>query len=292
MNSLWFHFIADFRELRGMGVQMSKLVVDNVKGKQLQGQKTLLNFVARSKAPVELPPAQPKELERVNSDVLEEEKIPLEDEIEGEEQTETVVDRSLFELPSASQIDSSVFDQLPDDLKTDILKEYKRKGISIPEGTSSEISDEPVAGPSRVVAIEPAAPAQPDQPVSYDGINQISDIDSSYWSALPDEIKQEIERDIQRRKAEAVTSPTKNWGDIFRAKQQQSPTKVVRSNKTAAVGKRKTIRSPEKAIEVPISKVSAPKNEKSPQVFEKVHIHIIQQSCITFNWKRQTFFFL
>ncbi len=269
-----------------MGVQMSKLVVDNVKGKQLQGQKTLLNFVARSKAPVEVPPAPPKELEGVNSDVLEEERIPLEDKIESEEETEALADRSLFELPSASQIDSSVFDQLPDDLKTDILKEYKRKGISVPGSTSSEISDEPVAGPSRFAATEPAASAQPDPPVSYDGINQISDIDSSYWSALPDEIKQEIERDIQRRKAEAATSPTKNWSDIFRAKQQQSPSKVVRNNKTAAVGKRKTNRSPEKVIQVPIAKVSVPKNDKSPQVLEKVHIiHTIQQSFITFNWK-------
>lgn len=206
--------LVDFRELRGMGIQMSKLVVDNVKGKQT-GHRTLLNFVARSR------PA-----ESVDK-VPEEPPAALPAPAEMEERSMSPANPPLFELPSASQIDPAVFDQLPDDVKKDIMQDYKRKGINLPQ-TTARTTMEPVAGPS----------SRPDDPVSYERINEVSDIDSSYWSALPDDIKAEIEKDIKQRKAEA-TSPSKKWNEIFRPR--PSPTKAP-SNKGI---KRKAKAAPE-----------------------------------------------
>lgn len=232
-----------------MGIQLSKLVPDNsAKGKQPL-QNSLLNFVSRAKPTfssdnftnhitevVEVTDPLPIIAPSVPSTVLGVSNVNSEFGIpdmvvqEEEESSKT----SIFELPSVSQIDSTVFNQLPDDLKRDIIKEYKRKGIAL-NGIECTNLDDPepvaellrnnVAGPSNVrPSSNVERKSRSDNPVSYDGIEQVTDIDASYWSALPDDIKAEIESDFQQRKKEA-TSPVKGWKNIFKA--QQSPTKPI-----------------------------------------------------------------
>lgn len=205
-----------------MGIQLSKLVSDNLaKGKQPL-QNSLLNFVARSKT---LPITEDAAL-KVSSSPHVPEKEPT------AQVNEEAKEVSIFELPSVSQIDSTVFNELPDYLKNDIIKDYQRKGITI-DGISStqtqelivEPSSENVAGPSHQSHPIDVGTSRSENPVSYDGIDQITDIDASYWSALPDDIKAEIERDIQQRKAE-TTSPVKGWKNIFKP-QQRSPAKTT-----------------------------------------------------------------
>lgn len=137
---------------------------------------------------------------------------------------------SHFELPSASQIDLAVLDELPEDIKKDLIQEYQRKGVHLGAGPSN--NNQPVAGPSHAVT-ESVPIRLPEKAMSYEGIHQVSDIDASFWSALPDEIKSEIERDIQQRKTEA-NSPTKAWSAIF--KTRRSPTKAT-SKPTKRKGK-------------------------------------------------------
>lgn len=272
---------------------MTKLVIDNAKGKQLNGQKTLLNFV------VSKPVGNP-----LSENVAEcDRETPLAETADDRpatpagvdssplkrEESETAADRSLFELPSASQIDSSVLDQLPDDLKSDIFKAYQRKGVHLSTKTKdgsleqvtgttkttiladpplttagpsfSAVTPEvpsayPTAGPSSTItttassstAAEAGPSSRQDNPMSYGNINQISDIDASFWSALPDDIKAEIERDIVQRKTTAP-SPTKNWTDVFRTK-QPSPSKIS--------GNKPMKRKANKAQASPIKKVQSP----------------------------------
>lgn len=208
-----------------MGIQLSKLVPDNLaKGKQ-PVNNSLLNFVARKRNVV-------NEEEHVRNSVPIEQEIPV-----VQESNDVEKEIPTFELPSASQIDTDVFNQLPDELKNDIIQEYQRKGLKLNGLFDAQIvvDTEPVnnhlPGPSHAAPTNVTSPKRSIKPVSYDGIEGVTDIDASYWSALPDDIKSEIERDIQIRKAES-TSPTKIWKDIFKGK--QSPVKA-----NAKLGKRK-----------------------------------------------------
>lgn len=242
-NPSQLFFTVDCCELRGMGIQFSKLVEDNVsKGKQLI-QNSLLNFVARSRI------VPPEEVVTTVADVTEPEREILEPATsktvykeKKDDTRETQHPPSLFELPSASQIDSAVFNELPDDLKNDIIQEYQRKGIALSEVNSFTIkpTTSSAVNGSSVPTSNSAGTSRSENPVSYDGIEGVADIDASYWSALPDDIKTEIERDIQQRKAES-TSPVKGWKSIF--KPQRSPAKATSklgSGKTKAEVKRKT----------------------------------------------------
>ncbi|XP_045030014.1 LOW QUALITY PROTEIN: DNA repair protein REV1-like [Daphnia magna] len=325
----------DCCELRGMGIQFSKLVADNVsKGKQPK-QNSLLSFVARSKIfpsenlvttvpPEDIVKTVPSEnfitpcIATPNAEEPDNEKV----ESDGKQgDGKRANDNARFELPSFSQIDPTVLDQLPNDLKADIIQEYQRQGIAL-SGVNSLTKNysEPVAGPSKAEAgngssladsqIDPlvfdqlrddlkndiiqeyqrkgitlsvaksstenfpkpiagtsktetalgssvtkesvnsSGTSLSEKPVSYDGIEEITDIDASYWSALPDDIRVEIERDIQQRKSE-TTSPMKGWKSIF--KPQRSPVKAagkILNGKTKAETKRKT-----KFQEIPKAKV-------------------------------------
>ena len=172
--------------MRGVGIQLSKLIVDNAKGKQLSNNNTLLNFVSRhtgEKPPI-LHQEQP-ESENVQCtdtepvQIPESENVPIpksetvsvgESVVPPKESTEeeSANNRSYFELPSATQIDSSVFDQLPDDVKNDIRQEYQRKGISI-RGVTPIVESE-----SNPEATSKATnKSNPNAAVSYEGIHQV-----------------------------------------------------------------------------------------------------------------------
>ena len=93
-------------------------------------------------------------------------------------------------------------------------------------GSSSRKSnEEPKAGPSHKTS-----PSK-NGTVSYKGIHQISDIDSSYWDAIPDEFKAEIQMNIQQSKpAEPSSLPSKTWNAIFKSRtviktKKRSPSK-------------------------------------------------------------------
>ena len=264
-----------------MGIGLSKLVSDNLsKGKQ-PIQNSLFNFVARAKTTqthalvsavvpctTVLESTEESAASKVPSEYTDKEHVesfhigavkPI------EENEEKKAERIQFELPS--QIDAAVFNELPDDLKNDIIQDYQRKGITINEIVSTVRAEEPlktfVAGPSLRVPdyglqeTGRVGTSRVDNPVSYDGIDQITDIDASYWSALPDDIKAEIERDIQQRKAES-TSPKKEWENVLKG--QRSPVKTV-----GKFGKRKT-----KAQETLKSKIQP--TVKVPPLPQKVNI--------------------
>jgi len=222
----------DCCEMRGIGIQLSKLIVDNVKGKSLAGSNsnnnTLLNFVSRANgeklaedipqlpfAPIaessssssstkeeilnclELPCATATATATTTATATATDDITTEDIGQlsiapiGESQKKEEW-LNCLELPSATQIDSSVFDELPDELKNDIRNEYQRQGVSISGitvlNTAADVVDVVSETPKNV-------------PVSYDGIHQVSDIDSSYWLALPDEIKAEIQNEIHQKQS-------------------------------------------------------------------------------------------
>lgn len=185
--------------MRGVGIQLSKLIVDNAKGKQLSSSNnTLLNFVSRhtgEKLPAPAPTSHPEQMESEPVRVLktdtgqisesdpvqipESEVVPVTESdavripesvalpLESPEE-ESVNNRSFFELPSATQIDSSVFDQLPDDVKNDIRQEYLRKGISI-RGITPIVESE--SNPNIVLKVAEKLPQN--VPVSYEGIHQV-----------------------------------------------------------------------------------------------------------------------
>ena len=154
----------DCCEMRGLGIQLSKLIVDNVKGKQLSSNNnTLLNFVSRHA------PEKPAAIHQLKQPEVEAVEIPesVAPPTESPEE-ESVTNRSYFELPSATQIDSNVFDELPDDVKNDIRKEYQRKGISI-RGITRIVESEP--DPDIVPKATKKSPEN--VPVSYEGIRQV-----------------------------------------------------------------------------------------------------------------------
>jgi len=151
-----------------------------------------------------------------------------------------------------SDIDSSYWLALPDEIKAEIEQEIQQQKI-VP-GSSSETCSrkpnekEPPAGPSHKTS------PNKNGPVSYKGIHQVSDIDSSYWDALPDEIKAEIQMNIQQQKpAEPSTSRSNTWSAIFKSR-GTSKTK----NEKKEEDKRKK-RSPLKRTP---PKRSPPKNRK------------------------------
>ena len=266
----------DCCELRGVGIQLSKLVPDNAKGKH-SVQNSLLNFVARAQGE-----PQPERLMKTSEsnpiattavqDIHRENKIettttsnvesslafPVADVVSREER-DTDDD---FSLPSASQVDLAVLDELPEDIKKDLIREYQRKGVKLGTVSSAQSNAEhfePVAGPSNAVEppIRTAPQLPPEKALSYEGIYKVSDIDASIWSALPDDIKSEIERDIQKRKAEA-NSPTKAWGAIFNAR--RSPNKVAskpakKKGKERFKPKNPTVSKPASTIAVPKASV-------------------------------------
>ena len=176
-----------------------------VKASALPPDSPPLNFEGSSPEPDEeaLPP-QPPELDPAESS-------------SGRRQ-------SIYELPSMSQMDTSVFNHLPDDLKAEILGEYKRKGVVV-DGIRPGPSD-PSAGSSTSAEGDQAkASASVNDPApqgrSYDAIRSVTDIDPDYWAALPDEIKAEIEGDIRRRLAHGgfvccrVTKKTSRYQPLF-----------------------------------------------------------------------------
>lgn len=345
MTNLGYNLPVDSCELRGMGIQFSKLLADNVsKGKQPK-QNSLFTFMSRSKTvTTENPvtPTPPEETAKTvppgtavsNAEESESEKTASNRKQSDEKRTN---DHALFKLPSLSQIDPtvldqlpgdlradiiqeyqrqgitpsgvnsitkthlepvagtskataenssslpdsqidpSVFDQLPDDLKNDIIQEYKRKGITLSVAKSTAKNNaEPVAGASKAegefassaTKISVNTTLKSENRVSYDGIEEVTDIDASYWSALPDDIRIEIEKDIQQRKSEA-TSPIKSWKNIFKA--QRSPIKTagkIVSAKGKVEAKRKT-----KLQEIPKAKFQ-------PTI--QVEVVVVQQVIIFF----------
>ncbi len=249
-----------------MGIGFSKLVSDNLsKGKQ-PIQNSLLNFVARVKTTsiqdvvpsATVMESTDEDIAAISSVVLEScrEEKSFPSSVPGKtiKDEERKTERTLCELPSASQIDSTVFNELPDDLKNDIIQEYQRKGIPISgfgavphnrEMAAGESSITNKAGPS-LASPHSSGTSKTDTPVSYEGIDQITDIDASYWSALPDDIKAEIERDIQQRKAES-TSPKKEWKSIFKGK--RSPVRTA-----SKLGNRKT--KPQETLKTKIQPIA------------------------------------
>ena len=285
----------DCCEMRGMGIQLSKLegdVVRGPKGKQQMAKNAILNFMTRPGDAINkdaqqadasaLPPKEEsnppipeetckqqgsknallnfitrssggvKNTSQVKASALPPDSPPLNFEGSSPEPDEEALPpqppeldpaesssgrrQSIYELPSMSQMDTSVFNHLPDDLKAEILGEYKRKGVVV-DGIRPGPSD-PSAGPSTSAEGDQAkASASVNDPApqgrSYDAIRSVTDIDPDYWAALPDEIKAEIEGDIRRRQAAADPPPaSKNWNAIFKGR--KSPVKAA-----TATGKRK-----------------------------------------------------
>ncbi|KAK0187197.1 hypothetical protein F5146DRAFT_766832 [Armillaria mellea] len=107
-------FSFDPKELRGIGIQIQKLESKDAVGDP--GQKTL-PFVVTSRdvpRPVEqpLPPVEPP-LQEVRPSV-----VPPPQEVPS------------WELPSFSQVDKSVYDALPEDVRGELDQEYKRRSES------------------------------------------------------------------------------------------------------------------------------------------------------------------
>lgn len=247
-------------------------MVDNAKSRQ-PAQNSLLNFVARGKTAIaegqKKSPIKENDFTKETAEQCEEalpktsskgkqwKKITANEnehssntdvsnvcqsrllEPASESSNEMVSNNYLFDLPTASQLDSSVLNQLPDDIRRDIMQHYEKHGLSVKEAhPAKESSDEEQRteedqpGPSNLNTVEDRSEAS-ETPAAlsadYGGIKQISDIDASFWAALPDDIKAELAKELEQPKQEP-TSPSKCWKSLFKpARSPSKPTKLQKS---------------------------------------------------------------
>jgi len=148
-----FHF--DPKELRGLGIQIQKLQDKHAASKAPQGQ-ALLDF--RRKAPT---------------------KVGTSAAASGHSASTTAVKpaaankEAAFDLPSFSQVDTSVLDALPPDIRAELEKEYKRRRSVTPVVTNAvEKIKEPSVPPSRRSATPSIFPAKPASKANYGRIAQ------------------------------------------------------------------------------------------------------------------------
>lgn len=177
----------------------------------------------------------------------------------------------MIDLPSVSQLDSSVLNQLPDDIRRDIVQHYEKRGVCLEELHASKKESvnegkerapsvheekclEILPGPSNFNASNldnQNAKTYLDVPTSsstsacYEGIKRICDIDASFWSAMPDDIKAELAQELEQTKPDQEpASPSKCWKNLLKpAKSPLKQGKLQKSPKKAALKqgvKRKT----------------------------------------------------
>ena len=195
-------------DVRGMGIQLSRLESDSSKGKCLsKNNKTLVNFVSRKPAALQ---SKQRGSEEANEEATD------------KEDTTAGNNGAFYELPSISQIDLSVLHQLPESVQREIGQYYDQKSL---------IKDAMIAAnqvrppPDQLVASEHNRAGQASRSLEtpYDAIDDIGHIDRDFWQALPDDIKEEIKRNIEFNKCRS--SPTKSsWLAIFK---KNSNTKVM-----------------------------------------------------------------
>ena len=145
-----------------------------------------------------------------------------------------------------SDIDSSYWLALPDEIKAEIQNEIHQKQ------SSSEIHAQPGPSNQKCPTIDDKTTNKKPTKISYEGIHQVTDIDSSYWDALPDDIKAEIQVDIQHTKdkdkakhpetSNIQNSPSKMWSTIFKDKDKNKEKNMLKGKKTKRI--ESTKRSP------------------------------------------------
>lgn len=269
-------------------------MVDNAKSRQ-PAQNSLLNFVARGKtttttedqkkfndnegdfneeAAKSSEAKQP--LPKVSSKEKQWKKIPTNEnkinlatnapdlsktpEASSSSAKENNSDSYSADLPSASQIDSSVLNQLPDDIRRDILCHYEKQGISFKDLPGKNVEkecpednrgaepsaaygknyseDQPGPSNSNVVSKENQATEEVNMETNsvpsagYEGIKRISDIDASFWSALPEDIKAELALELEHPRdiQEPISPDNKCWKNLLKpTKSPLKPGKVPKS---------------------------------------------------------------
>ncbi|EIN07940.1 hypothetical protein PUNSTDRAFT_135458 [Punctularia strigosozonata HHB-11173 SS5] len=183
----------DPKELRGIGIQIQKLqkVAQSVPD---QGQGKLffppaaampINQAKQGQPPpaapptVVLPPSQNDEV--IMIDVPDKAEAALKD-------ANLPVPAVPVDLPSFSQVDRSVFDALPDDVRKELQAEYQRRSVS----------------PLKEVAMKNIKTSIPAAPVDLPSFSQV---DRSVFDALPDDVRKELEVEYKRRSASPLVAP-------------------------------------------------------------------------------------
>eukprot|EP00118_Oscarella_pearsei_P000496 m.5093 g.5093 ORF g.5093 m.5093 type:complete len:948 (+) comp12066_c0_seq1:27-2870(+) len=189
------------QDFRGIGIQMNKLqsVEDSGSVKREKGQKGILEYARDGKekgGKLGSSPVKRTPLFKVNkSSIATRSQPPLPflpslsqigegafREEEGEDRGEAVVNdidewNESLDIPSASQMDPSSFEAMPEELQSRIRKVWKKKE------SSSRLTDEPKAGSSSLQTLPP-----------------LSQVDPEFLKALPNDVRKEILTAYKTRK--------------------------------------------------------------------------------------------
>ena len=160
-----FHF--DPKELRGLGIQIQKLQDKHAVSKTPQGQ-ALLDF--HRKAPPKIGTSaaaaahsSATAVARAGQTRGPSVKTPAAD----------VINETTFDLPSFSQVDTSVLDALPPDIRAELEQEYKRRRSVTPAVTPAvEKVKEPSIPPTHRSPTPSIFPANPTSKANYGRIAQ------------------------------------------------------------------------------------------------------------------------
>ena len=182
-----FHFSA--KELRGIGIQVQKLEI-NSGSSDISGGQAVLPFKAQPQPPTT----------GTSKDIHHEPEIVVQPPSQDVTIDDPVKPSRTFDLPSFSQVDMSVLEALPRELREELENEYRRRS------TSPFVSGGPVVNNTSHKVTAAAAPVQP--------LNNKNGRQSVGPSVFPQKPKSEtnykrITRQLAPR-SRATVSPTKS----------------------------------------------------------------------------------
>ena len=144
-------FNFDAKELRGIGIQVQKLET-NSGSSDTSGGQGVLPFKAQPQPPI----SHAKGSTGSSKDILEKPEIVVQPPSQDDIIDDPVKPSHTFDLPSISQVDMSVMEALPRELREELENEYRRRS------TSPFVSGGPAANnTSHQVTAAAAAPLQP-----------------------------------------------------------------------------------------------------------------------------------
>ncbi|RMX65532.1 hypothetical protein DD238_004915 [Peronospora effusa] len=213
-----FNFLSE--ELRGVGVQATKLVSHTQSVNKRSGQLFKAWLTDSAQPPAILPSSHSPRVPTASEQVERERKTK--DELEGN------VNRNDFTATTFSQIDTGVLEELPEQLKREILASYGRGAPSRTVQTSHQLPPKRKTNgkaplrrrhPARNIfdsksnsRLARAVHASFEESKKVDALNDVrmSQVDSEVYYSLPFAIRNEIDRYAKKRKPTSMVIPRPN----------------------------------------------------------------------------------
>ncbi|KAF7794734.1 hypothetical protein EIP86_005872 [Pleurotus ostreatoroseus] len=197
----------DPRELRGIAIQIQKLEKAGVGAEAEPGQAVLPFRPADTPKKDQGP--EPQASKSISEDIVAE--PPLQAASARQPPARKQPDPTMFDLPSFSQVDMSVFDALPDDVRRELEQEYKRRSVTpaIPPKSAPNRALSPISRETRAdvrIELPQAGPSRLRDPALLD-LPSFSQVDISVLDALPGDVRQELEQEYKRRSVTPAILP-------------------------------------------------------------------------------------